>query len=142
MVPVLVIVALAAFVLWPWGALAVVALPLAVLAGEAAYRNLGHARHGDFLTARRGALIRTTAIVPAAKTQSARVHSTLFQRRAGLATLHVDVAGGGAMPQVTDEAAATGDDRVGHQTPEPSRSQTCHGGSPEAQRSLRTIASL
>jgi putative membrane protein len=106
-VPILVIVAVAAFVLWPWGALAVVALPLAVLAGEAAYRNLGHARHGDFLTARRGALIRTTAIVPAAKTQSARVHSTLFQRRAGLATLHVDVAGGGAMPQVTDEAAAT-----------------------------------
>jgi putative membrane protein len=106
-VPILVIVAVAAFVLWPWGALAVVALPLAVLAGEAAYRNLGHARHGDFLTARRGALIRTTAIVPAAKTQSARVHSTLFQRRAGLATLYVDVAGGGAMPQVTDEAAAT-----------------------------------
>jgi putative membrane protein len=106
-VPVLVVVALVALVLRPWGALAVVALPLAVLAGEAAYRNLGHARHGDFLTARRGALIRTTAIVPAAKTQSARIHSTLFQRRAGLATLHVDVAGGGAMPQVTDEAAAT-----------------------------------
>ena len=106
-VPLLVVVALVAFVLWPWGAVAVVALPLAGLAGEAAYRNLGHARHGGFLTARRGALIRTTAVVPAAKAQSARTHSTLFQRRAGLATLRVDVAGGGAMPQVTDEAVAT-----------------------------------
>jgi putative membrane protein len=106
-VPVLVVVALVAFLLWPWGAVAVVVLPLAWLAGEAAYRNLGHGRHGGFLIARRGALIRTTAVVPAAKTQSARVHSTLFQRRAGLATLHVDVAGGGAMPQVTDEAVTT-----------------------------------
>jgi putative membrane protein len=106
-VPVLVVVALATFLLWPWGAVAVAALPLAWLAGEAAYRNLGHARHGGFLTARRGALVRTTAVVPAAKAQSARVRSTLFQRRAGLATLHVDVAGGGPIPQVTDEAVAT-----------------------------------
>jgi putative membrane protein len=106
-VPVLVVAALVTLLLWPWGALAVVALPLAWLAGDAAYRNLGHARHGGFLTARRGALIRTTAVVPAAKAQSVRVRSTLFQRRAGLATLHVDVAGGGAIPQVTDEAVTT-----------------------------------
>jgi putative membrane protein len=107
MVPVLVVAALVTLLLWPWGAVAVVALPLAWLAGDAAYRNLGHARHGGFLTARRGALIRTTAVVPAAKAQSVRVRSTLFQRRAGLATLHVDVAGGGAIPQVTDEAVTT-----------------------------------
>jgi putative membrane protein len=106
-VPVLVVAALVTLLLWPWGAVAVVALPLAWLAGNAAYRNLGHARHGGFLTARRGALIRTTAVVPAAKAQSVRVRSTLFQRRAGLATLHVDVAGGGAIPQVTDEAVTT-----------------------------------
>jgi putative membrane protein len=106
-VPVLVVAALVTLLLWPWGAVAVVALPLAWLAGDAAYRNLGHARHGGFLTARRGALIRTTAVVPAAKAQSVRVRSTLFQRRAGLATLHVDVAGGGAIPQVTDEAVTT-----------------------------------
>jgi putative membrane protein len=106
-VPVLVVAALITLLLWPWGAVAVAALPLAWLAGDAAYRNLGHARHGGFLTARRGALIRTTAVVPAAKAQSVRVRSTLFQRRAGLATLHVDVAGGGAIPQVTDEAVTT-----------------------------------
>jgi putative membrane protein len=106
-VPMLVVAAAVSVALWPWGVLAALALPLAGLAGEAAYRNLGHARHGGFLTARRGALIRSTAVVPTAKAQSARVRSSLFQRRAGLATLHVDIAGGGAIPQVTDEAVAT-----------------------------------
>jgi putative membrane protein len=114
-VPVAVLAAVLAVALWPStgplrgaGAGAVLAaVVLAALAGEAAYRNLGHARHGGFLTARRGGLNRSTAVVPAAKAQSARVRSTLFQRRAGLATLLVDVAGGGTVPRVTDEAVAT-----------------------------------
>ncbi|HEX6675170.1 MAG TPA: PH domain-containing protein [Actinomycetes bacterium] len=111
-VPMLVV---AAVVLWPLEGLArqagVVVAPaavlLAALAGEVAYRNLGHARHGGFLTARRGALNRSTAVVPVAKAQSVRVRSSFFQRRVGLATMLVDVAGGGAVPRVTDEAAAT-----------------------------------
>ncbi len=107
LVPVLAVAAVAAFALWPWGAAALAAAPLAALAGEAAYRNLGHARHGGFLTARRGAVNRSTAVVPVAKAQSVRVRSSFFQRRAGLATLLVDVAGGGAVPRVTDEAAGT-----------------------------------
>lgn len=114
-VPVLAVAALLAVALWPWSGLlrpagvaaALAAVLLAALAGEAAYRNLGHVRHGGFLTARRGALNRSTAVVPAAKAQSARVRASYFQRRAGLATLHVDVAGGGATPRVTDEAVAT-----------------------------------
>jgi len=111
-VPVLVVAAVA---LWPLEGLArrvgvVVALAailLALVAGEAAYRSLGHARHGGFLTARRGALNRSTAVVPVAKAQSVRVRASFFQRRAGLATMLVDVAGGGAVPRVTDEAVTT-----------------------------------
>jgi putative membrane protein len=115
LVPVLALAAVLAAALWPWDGLpqragvaaALVAALLAVLAGEAAFRNLGHARHGGFLTARRGALNRSTAVVPVAKAQSVRVRSSFFQRRAGLATMLVDVAGGGAVPRVTDEAVAT-----------------------------------
>ncbi len=109
-VPTLVVAVAAAVVLRPWGLLALAAVPVAWLAGEAAYRNLGHARRAGFLTARQGALLRSTTVVPVAKAQSVRVHASLFQRRAGLATLYVDVAGGGAMPKVTDEAGPTAED--------------------------------
>src|SRR6266545_2380795 len=60
LVPVLAVAAVAAFALWPWGAAALAAAPLAALAGEAAFRNLGHARHGGFLTAGGGAVPRVT----------------------------------------------------------------------------------
>jgi putative membrane protein len=106
-VPTLLVAAVVVVVLRPWGLLALAAVPLAWLAGEAAYRNLGHAKRAGFLTARQGALLRRTTVVPVAKAQSARVHASLFQRRAGLATLYVDVAGGGAMPRVIDEAGQT-----------------------------------
>jgi putative membrane protein len=88
-------------------ALALVAVPLlalAVVAGLAAYRNLGHAASAGFLYARAGVAIRVIAVVPVAKAQSGSVRSSPFQRRAGLATLHVDIAGGGTAPQVHDES--------------------------------------
>jgi putative membrane protein len=86
-------------------AVVVVLLACAFVLGLAAWANLGHARVGRFLYARTGALIRTTSVVPTAKAQSARVTATPFQRRSGLATLHVDVAGPGPTPRVVDEAA-------------------------------------
>jgi putative membrane protein len=79
-------------------------LALAVLAGLAAYRGLGHAAGPAFLYARSGVAIRVLTVVPVAKAQSGSVRSSLFQRRAGLATLHVDIAGGGPTPQVHDES--------------------------------------
>jgi putative membrane protein len=91
-------------------ALALLALPvlaLAVAIGLAAYRSLGHATREGFLYARVGVAIRVTTAVPVAKAQSGSVRSTPFQRRAGLATLHVDVAGGGPTPKVHDESEAT-----------------------------------
>ena len=79
-------------------------LALAVLAGLAAYRSLGHAAGRAFLYARSGVAIRVVTVVPVAKAQSGSVRSSLFQRRAGLATLHVDIAGGGPTPRVHDES--------------------------------------
>jgi putative membrane protein len=84
--------------------LALLLLVLAVLGGLAAYRGRGHARRGGYLYARQGVAIRVTTVVPVAKAQSGSVRSSFFQRRVGLATLHVDVAGGGPTPKVMDEA--------------------------------------
>jgi putative membrane protein len=92
---------------WLGVAVAVAALALAVAAGLAAYRSLGHAAGRGFLYARVGVAIRVTTVVPVAKAQSGSVRSTPFQRRSGLATLHVDIAGGGPAPRVYDEAEPT-----------------------------------
>ena len=104
-------VAVVALALLPVSRLALLAVPavvpLAVAGGLAGYRSLGHAGRDGFLYARRGALIRVTTVVPTVKAQSGRVRSSPFQRRAGLATLHVDIAGGGPTPRVLDEAEAT-----------------------------------
>jgi putative membrane protein len=94
-------------------ALALAALPVlgvAAAVGLAAYRSLGHAIGEGFLYARAGVAIRVLAVVPVDKTQSGSVRSSPFQRRAGLATLHVDIAGGGPTPQVHDEAEPRAED--------------------------------
>ncbi len=83
-------------------AVAVVLLALAAASGELAYRGLAHAWDHELLIARSGGLARETVIVPAAKAQSTRLMTTPFQRRAGLGTLYVDVAGKGRTPQVKD----------------------------------------
>jgi putative membrane protein len=101
-------------VLWtvsrPVAPAALVGVPLAVLVGLASYRSLGHARRDGFLYARQGVVIRVTTVVPVAKAQSGSVRSSFFQRRRGLATLHVDVAGGGPTPKVMDEAEPTAEE--------------------------------
>ncbi|HEX5881149.1 MAG TPA: PH domain-containing protein [Actinomycetota bacterium] len=94
-------------------AFALAALPVlgvAVAVGLAAYRSLGHATGEGFLYARAGVAIRVLTVVPVAKAQSGSVRSSPFQRRAGLATLHVDIAGGGPTPQVHDESEPRAED--------------------------------
>jgi putative membrane protein len=104
-------VALALWRLTRLGVLVVpLAVPLAVAFGLAAYRSLGHARRDGFLYARIGVPVRVTTVVPVAKAQSGSVRSSPFQRRAGLATLQVDVAGGGSTPRVVDEAETTAEE--------------------------------
>ncbi|CAN5756715.1 PH domain-containing protein [soil metagenome] len=108
-VPVAVVAVVTASVLRPWGVLALVLVPLAAGVGAAAYRGLGHALSAGFLVTRSGSFSRRTVVVPLARVQSARLRASPWQRRSGLATLSVDLAGPGPVPQVLDEAAAVGE---------------------------------
>jgi putative membrane protein len=93
----------------PWGVLSVILVPLAAAAGIAAYRGLGHALSAEFLVTRSGSFNRRTVVVPLARVQSARLHASPWQRRSDIATLSVDLAGPGPVPQVIDEATAVTD---------------------------------
>lgn len=89
-------------------ALAAIALllvaPFAV-AAELAYRHLGHVATPGLVVASSGAFDRETILVPVSKTQSTTLRSSPFQRRAGLATLQIEVAGRGATPRILDGEA-------------------------------------
>jgi putative membrane protein len=91
-----------------WLVLAVLALAVGPLLGEAAYRGLGWAEAGGVHHSRSGVLARRTAVVPVARVQSAAVVSTWFQRRRRLASVRVDLAGGavGVLDRVPDECRA------------------------------------
>lgn len=99
--PALVVTA-ALTVLDPWGLGALVLVVLAGGLGELAYRGLGWATLDGHVVTRQGGLARETALVPVAKAQSTRLRSSPLQRRAGLATLLVDVAGRGSTPAIVD----------------------------------------
>ncbi|OWY58774.1 hypothetical protein B7486_78170, partial [cyanobacterium TDX16] len=58
-----------------------------------AYRGLGLGRVDHLVATRTGSLVRTTWLVPDARTQSVRVRRSPFQRRHDLGTVHLDVAG-------------------------------------------------
>lgn len=103
-VPVLLLAALVTRRLPAASAVAVVVVVAAIagVAGELAFRGLGHAWGAGAIVTRRGGLRRETHLVPAGKVQSSRLRTTPFQRRAGLATLFLDVAGRGSMPAIRD----------------------------------------
>ena len=104
-VPVALLAGVVALATWSWwGAAVLLLLVPAVVLAESAYRGLGHAATPSFVFARRGGLFRELAIVPVAKTQSSRLHSSPFQRRVGLTTLELDVAGKGRPPAIVDGA--------------------------------------
>jgi uncharacterized membrane protein YdbT with pleckstrin-like domain len=48
--------------------------------------------------------------VPTGRVQSARLESSPFQRRLGLATLRIDLAGPGASPRVVDVRGTTAEE--------------------------------
>ncbi|MGI8758681.1 MAG: PH domain-containing protein [Acidimicrobiales bacterium] len=110
MVPATALALLVTLAVRPWGPLALVLVPMAGGLGVAAYRGLGHALTERFLVARSGSFNRQTVVVPVERTQSGSVRANPWQRRAGLATLAVDLAGPGPSPQVPDELAATAED--------------------------------
>jgi putative membrane protein len=85
-----------------WGSVGILVVPVAIAVGLARYRALGHAMAAGTVLARTGAVFQRTSVVPVARTQSVRVESSPFQRRLGLATLKVQVAGGGRTVALVD----------------------------------------
>ena len=78
----------------PWGALA--------------HRRAGSALDGDVLVVASGALVHHLELVPAERVHSRRTTASPFQRRLGLATIRLDVAGarrGQGAPGLGDVAA-------------------------------------
>lgn len=100
--PVAAAAALVAVLTAPVGLAALLLVPVAAGFGELSYRAMGHATGPSHLMARSGAIVRRTVVVPLVRGQSARVRSSPLQRRLGLATCIVDIAGPGRRPTVLD----------------------------------------
>lgn len=108
--PALVVAVPIALLAFPTGLVALLAVPLAAGFGELSYRAMGYAVGPAHLMARSGALVRRTVVVPLVRAQSTRIRSSPLQRRLGLATFIVDIAGPGRRPTVLDVGQATADD--------------------------------
>ena len=91
----------------PAGLLALLLVPLAAGFGELSYRAMAHATGPSHLMTRTGAIVRRTVVVPLVRAQSVRVRSSPLQRRLGLATCVVDIAGPGRRPSVLDVSRET-----------------------------------
>jgi putative membrane protein len=107
-VAVLIVPAAVALVASP--AAGVVALVVAVVAGyfwgRAAHTRAGFAEAPPVIAFGAGVFQHETHLVPAARVQSARTRQSPFQRRSGLSTILLDVAGTRSAPSLYDVDAA------------------------------------
>jgi len=87
---------------------AVVALPVAVALALDAYRNLGHGRTGDYLVVRSGSVRRSTVALQCRGIIGWTVQQSVFQRRAGLATVLATTAAGAGAYAIRDVGTGTG----------------------------------
>lgn len=87
---------------------AVVAVPVALLLGGAAYRALGHALPEEYLVARSGAVRRSTVALQRRGIVGWNVRQSYFQRRAGLLTVTATTAAGSGGYAVRDSDGAAG----------------------------------
>ncbi|MFC7327385.1 PH domain-containing protein [Marinactinospora rubrisoli] len=99
-------VALAGRVYWLAAILAVLAA-LGVLLGLDRYRALGHGFDGHQVSVRSGSLRREQAVLRRDAVIGWRWRQTLFQRRAGLATLQIAVGAGGGTYDAVDAGFGT-----------------------------------
>lgn len=86
---------------WPW-IVALALVPAASLLALDRYRGLGHALTREYLVTRAGSLRRETAALQRSGIIGWKLRSSVFQRRAGLATLTATTAAGGGFYEVTD----------------------------------------
>lgn len=85
----------------------VVAVAIAVVYARARFRALGYRTGADHVVTRAGVLSRHTWTVPLEKIQTVAVRRSPFQRRLGLATVHIDTAGGRARIPIVDLPRST-----------------------------------
>ncbi len=104
---------------WSWALAGVASAAVTVPIALASYRALGWALPDGMVVGRSGWLVRRTSVTPADATQSARLSSSPFQRRRGLATLRLEIARarGTRDPRLLDIAADDGA-RVQHRLAE------------------------
>jgi putative membrane protein len=86
---------------WPWQA-AIALLPLALALAADRCRSLGHTFAGGRLVTRTGSLVRRRSLLAPAGIIGWNIERTLFQRRAGLATLTATTAAGHQHYDVAD----------------------------------------
>ena len=91
------IVAGAIWYFWTPGAYLLTLLPLALLAAVLRYRHLGWDEDDRWLYVRRGVLRQYTWLLPLERTQVVYRTASVFQRRLGLASLYLDMAGASPM---------------------------------------------
>src|SRR5262249_35015446 len=88
---------------WAWLGTALL-VPLCVALAADRARSLGHAVAGDYLVAQRGSLVRRRAVLSRPGVIGVHLRSSVFQRRAGLATLTATTAAGRQGYRVPDVA--------------------------------------
>jgi putative membrane protein len=86
---------------WMWEA-SLLLLPIAALLARDRYRSLGHALVGGWLVTRQGSLVRRRCALSSDGIVGWNLHQSLFQRRAGLATLTATTAAGRQRYEVSD----------------------------------------
>lgn len=89
----LLILVLPAAYFWNWAWWFLLATPLLLLYAVAHYRNHGYALTANTFFVRRGVFRPKIWVVPLAKMQVFYASASLFQRRLGLKSLHIDTAG-------------------------------------------------
>ena len=107
LLPALVLVVAAGAAIWsgatPWlGLVATLTIPVAAMLAADRYRSLGHALSGGTLVMQQGSLGRRRDLLECEGIIGWNLSETLFQRRAGLATLTATTAAGRQRYAVTD----------------------------------------
>ena len=79
-----------------------VLVPVAIVLAVVEYRQLAHGASDRLVAARQGALSVATSVAPLVKVQAVSTRANWFQRRLGLATVRIHVAGPGGDVVVLD----------------------------------------
>jgi putative membrane protein len=93
---------------WPWALAVLVLLPASVLIAIDRYHNLGHTNTPRQLISREGSLVRQTVALHHQGIIGWRISQSIFQRRAGLATVAATTAAGAGAYRVLDVELPTG----------------------------------